>query len=184
MGGTEGLETGEPTTLEVLELVDEDDVVGLVGRGAPVLVGGAVGIGGSLNEGRVVENKGGPVLVGLGIEGLGIEGLGTDGVAPRVGEVLPASGEGMFGENFGGLPDGRGGLEIRGGPAHCGEDGIAVTVVVTVTVRVTVACWRFSSPPWGRAKAPAARADVRRMEERIVDVFQNLGSDVCADAPI
>lgn len=86
--------------------------------------------------------------------------------------VLPASGWGAVHTGKDGANGGRlglGGLGALGGPAQAGVAyGFAIAVTVTVTVSTTVTCWRFSSWPWGKARPPTARAEVRRVEWRMV----------------
>lgn len=84
-------------------------------------------------------------LVELG----GTPGLVADNVG-REEDVLPASGLGMFGVNWGAAP---GGFEMRGGPAH--------------------------TPPCGNATAVAASAEIRRVEERIVGSDEEIESSSC-----
>lgn len=173
-GSPGGLLTPLPTTAEVDDEV-EDEVTEPVVPTVPVV---------AVLDLVVVLELGELVLVEEVVLDEVVEEVVLDDVVEVrvVVDVLPASGRGMLTEGGGGTFVGRrvfGGSLITGGPAHdplvtgfvAGgfvAVGFTKTVVVTVTVLMTVTCWRFSTCPCGRANAPTASAEVRRVEERMM----------------
>ena len=112
----------------------------------------------------------------VGTAGLSVEEdvrIGTPGAGVDVVLTAPTCGAVHGGGAFAGRRV-LGVCENRGGPCHAG-----VAYGFEKTVTVTVACWRFSSWPWGKARAPTASAEVRRVEECIVSADEELGSGGC-----
>lgn len=166
-GTTEGAAVG--TTLEGTSITLIED-----GLGPP-----ADGI----DTGVATEEEAGLLEMGATTGGLEEEGAGTAGLDVAAALETPTRG----GVHRGGAFVGR---SVLGVCENCGavHAGVANGLTKTVTVTVTVACWRFSSG-FGRAKAPTASAEVRRAEECIVKKIKCLQVsscvvDICLDAEL